>query len=112
MEVEEHNNSFEELFTELQKYRVTEEMNIRNNLGDHLVGHVYVTLWRDEDAERAVTELSNLWVSGQTVHAKLSPITDFQGKCRWLYEMQESTIVASATSHACNPPPKTTAATL
>lgn len=43
MEVQEHHdNFFEEVFTELQKYREIEEMNVCNNLGDHLLGNVYL----------------------------------------------------------------------
>ncbi|KAK2088248.1 hypothetical protein P7K49_034155 [Saguinus oedipus] len=44
VEVQEHYDSFfEEVFTELQeKYGEIEEMNLCNNLGDHLVGNVYV----------------------------------------------------------------------
>uniref|UniRef100_Q8BGJ9-3 Isoform 3 of Splicing factor U2AF 26 kDa subunit n=1 Tax=Mus musculus TaxID=10090 RepID=Q8BGJ9-3 len=44
VEVQEHyDNFFEEVFTELQeKYGEIEEMNVCDNLGDHLVGNVYV----------------------------------------------------------------------
>ena len=101
------------MLTELQeKYRESEEMNGCNNLGDQPVRNVYVKFWRDKDAEQAVTELRKPWFSGQAVRAKLSPITNFQEKCHWLYEMEECTIVASATSCPCNTSPKTTAATL
>lgn len=44
VEVQEHYDSFfEEVFTELQeKYGEIEEMNMCDDLGDHLVGNVYV----------------------------------------------------------------------
>ncbi|XP_059855463.1 splicing factor U2AF 26 kDa subunit isoform X3 [Delphinus delphis] len=83
VEVQEHcDNFFEEVFTELQeKYGEIEEMNVCDNLGDHLVGNVYVKFRREEDAERAVAELNNRWFNGQAVHAELSPVTDFRESC-------------------------------
>nr|XP_055092872.1 splicing factor U2AF 26 kDa subunit isoform X2 [Symphalangus syndactylus] len=83
VEVQEHYDSFfEEVFTELQeKYGEIEEMNVCDNLGDHLVGNVYVKFRREEDAERAVAELNNRWFNGQAVHAELSPVTDFRESC-------------------------------
>lgn len=93
VEVQEHyDNFFEEVFTELQeKYGEIEEMNVCDNLGDHLVGNVYVKFRREEDAERAVTELNNRWFNGQAVHAELSPVTDFRESCCRQYEMGECT---------------------
>uniref|UniRef100_A0A8C5QTC6 U2 small nuclear RNA auxiliary factor 1 like 4 n=1 Tax=Leptobrachium leishanense TaxID=445787 RepID=A0A8C5QTC6_9ANUR len=46
VEVQEHyDDFFEEIFTEMeQKYGEVEEMNICDNLGDHLVGNVYVKI--------------------------------------------------------------------
>ena len=38
-----------------------EEMNVCDNLGDHLVGNVFVKFKREEDAEKAVTDLNNRW---------------------------------------------------
>ncbi|XP_072472435.1 splicing factor U2AF 26 kDa subunit [Notamacropus eugenii] len=93
VEVQEHYDSFfEEVFTELQeKYGQIEEMNVCDNLGDHLVGNVYVKFRREEDAERAVTELNNRWFNGQAVQAELSPVTDFRESCCRQYEMGECT---------------------
>uniref|UniRef100_A0A8D0NL60 U2 small nuclear RNA auxiliary factor 1 like 4 n=1 Tax=Sus scrofa TaxID=9823 RepID=A0A8D0NL60_PIG len=62
-------------------------MNVCDNLGDHLVGNVYVKFRREEDAERAVAELNNRWFNGQAVHAELSPVTDFRESCCRQYEM-------------------------
>ncbi|XP_038238771.1 splicing factor U2AF 26 kDa subunit isoform X1 [Dermochelys coriacea] len=93
VEVQEHyDNFFEEVFTELEeKYGEIEEMNVCDNLGDHLVGNVYVKFRREEDAERAVGELNNRWFNGQAVRAELSPVTDFRESCCRQYEMGECT---------------------
>lgn len=63
VEVQEHyDNFFEEIFTELQEnYGKIEERNVCDNLGDHLVGNVYVKFRQEEDAEWAVAELNNRW---------------------------------------------------
>merc|ERR1719273_663633 len=61
----------------------------RKNLGDHLVGNVYVKFRREEDAERAVNELNNRWFGGRPIYAELSPVTDFREACCRQYEMGE-----------------------
>ena len=62
-------------------------MNVCDNLGDHLVGNVYVKFRREEDADKAVQELNNRWFGGQPVHAELSPVTDFREACCRQYEV-------------------------
>ena len=36
-----------------------------DNLGDHLVGNVYIKFRFEEDAEKAVTDLNNRWYNGK-----------------------------------------------
>uniref|UniRef100_A0A8C0D7A9 Uncharacterized protein n=1 Tax=Balaenoptera musculus TaxID=9771 RepID=A0A8C0D7A9_BALMU len=52
-----------------------------DHLRGHLVGNVYVKFWHEEDAAQGVAELNNHWFNSQTVHAKLSPVTDFWEPC-------------------------------
>merc|ERR1711976_114321 len=83
---------FEEVFTELEdKYGEIEEMNVCDNLGDHLVGNVYVKFRHEESAEKGVEELNNRWFNGRPIHAELSPVTDFREACCRQYEMGECT---------------------
>ncbi|XP_013399970.1 splicing factor U2AF 35 kDa subunit isoform X2 [Lingula anatina] len=93
VEVQEHYDEFfNEVFTEVEdKYGEIEEMNVCDNLGDHLVGNVYVKFRREEDAEKAVADLNNRWFNGQPVRAELSPVTDFREACCRQYEMGECT---------------------
>ena len=65
-EVQEHfDEFFEEVFTEAEdKYGEIEEMNVCDNLGDHLVGNVYIKFRYEEDAERAVNDLNTRWFGG------------------------------------------------
>ncbi|XP_063812979.1 splicing factor U2AF 35 kDa subunit isoform X2 [Pseudophryne corroboree] len=89
---EHYDEFFEEVFTEMEeKYGEVEEMNVCDNLGDHLVGNVYVKFRREEDAEKAVKDLNNRWFNGQPIHAELSPVTDFREACCRQYEMGECT---------------------
>ena len=85
-----YDNFFEEVFTELEeKYGAIEEMNVCDNLGDHLVGNVYIKFHREEDAESAVNGCNNRWFNGQPIVAELSSVTDFREACCWKYEMGE-----------------------
>lgn len=88
-EMQEHyDNFFEDVFVECEdKYGEIEEMNVCDNLGDHLVGNVYIKFRREEDAERAVNDLNNRWFGGRPVYAELSPVTDFREACCRQYEM-------------------------
>ncbi|XP_063240821.1 splicing factor U2AF 35 kDa subunit isoform X1 [Bacillus rossius redtenbacheri] len=92
-EMQEHyDNFFEDVFVECEdKYGEIEEMNVCDNLGDHLVGNVYIKFRREEDAEKAVADLNNRWFGGRPVYAELSPVTDFREACCRQYEMGECT---------------------
>lgn len=53
---------YEEVFVELErKYGPVEELNVCENIGEHMVGNVYVKFLREEDAEKAVHDLENRW---------------------------------------------------
>jgi len=93
VEMQEHyDNFFEEVFVELEeKYGPIEEMNVCDNLGDHLVGNVYVKFHKEEHAEKAVNDLNNRWFNGQPIIAELSTVTDFREACCRQYEMGECT---------------------
>ena len=93
VEMQEHyDNFFEEVFTELEeKYGAIEEMNVCDNLGDHLVGNVYIKFHKEEDAESAVNDCNNRWFNGLPIHAELSTVTDFREACCRQYEMGECT---------------------
>jgi len=92
-EMQEHyDNFFEDVFVECEdKYGEIEEMNVCDNLGDHLVGNVYIKFRREEDAEKAVNDLNNRWFGGRPIYAELSPVTDFREACCRQYEVGECT---------------------
>jgi len=92
-EMQEHyDNFFEDVFVECEdKYGEIEEMNVCDNLGDHLVGNVYIKFRREEDAEKAVNDLNNRWFGSRPIYAELSPVTDFREACCRQYEVGECT---------------------
>lgn len=57
-----HNFALFQVFTELErKYGEIDEMNVCENIGEHMIGNVYVKFIREEDAEKAVKDLENRW---------------------------------------------------
>lgn len=56
--IDDFEDFFEDVFTELTKFGEIEEMQVVDNLGDHLVGNVYVKYKREEDAARALQGLT------------------------------------------------------
>ena len=81
---------FEELFTEMEsKYGEIEEMNICDNLSEHLAGNTYVKFRYEEDAEKGCNDLNNRWFNGKPIYAELSPVTDFHEACCRQYQMGE-----------------------
>jgi len=79
---------FEEIFSELEdKYGEIDEMNVCDNIGEHMIGNVYVKFKREEDAEKAVKGSNDRWFNGNPIYAELSPVTDFREACCRQYEM-------------------------
>lgn len=50
------------MFSELESaYGPIDEMVVCENIGEHMVGNVYIRFEREEDAERAHKGLDNRW---------------------------------------------------
>lgn len=90
-ELQQHfDDIFEELFIEMEaQYGEIEEMNICDNLSEHLAGNTYVKFRYEEDAEKACQHLNNRWFNGKPIYAELSPVTDFHEACCRQYQMGE-----------------------
>lgn len=90
-ELQQHfDDIFEELFIEMEaQYGEIEEMNICDNLSEHLAGNTYVKFRYEEDSEKACQELNNRWFNGKPIYAELSPVTDFHEACCRQYQMGE-----------------------
>ncbi len=58
-------------------------MVIVDNLGDHLVGNVYVKYSDEEYSEEALKSINGKFKNNKKIHAIFSPVTDFQNaKCK------------------------------
>lgn len=55
---------YEDIYMEMAKYGEIEEMNVCDNVGDHLVGNVYCRYAYEEDAGKCVDELNNRFYAG------------------------------------------------
>lgn len=81
---------YEDMFAELAlKYGEVEEMIVCDNIGDHLIGNVYIRFRNEEAAGKAAEELNKRWYAGRPVFAELSPVTDFRESCCRQYENGE-----------------------
>uniref|UniRef100_A0A183CMW7 C3H1-type domain-containing protein n=1 Tax=Globodera pallida TaxID=36090 RepID=A0A183CMW7_GLOPA len=60
-----------------------EELNVCENIGEHMIGNVYVKFVYEEDAEKTVQGLEDRWFNGQPIYSELSPVSDFrEARCR------------------------------
>ncbi|CAF3458006.1 unnamed protein product [Rotaria sp. Silwood1] len=72
-----------------KNYGEIEAMTVCDNLGEHLVGNIYIKFRYERDAERAVEDLNTRWFDRKPIYAELSPVTDFkEASCRQ-YELGE-----------------------
>ncbi|CAI5727258.1 unnamed protein product [Hyaloperonospora brassicae] len=80
---EEFEDFYEEIFEELCKFGKLEELNICDNLGDHLVGNVYAKYDDEEHAAAAQKALYGRFYAGRPLVCEFSPVTDFrEARCR------------------------------
>ena len=82
-------------FSVFLQYGEIEEMNVCDNLGDHLVGNVYVKFRYEEDAEKAVTDLDNRWYNGMSLSFALLWISLFN-------KQNTATLLQNATLTICH----------
>jgi len=74
---------YEDVFEELAQFGEIENLNVCDNLADHMVGNVYVK-FRDETAAAAALQaLQGRFYNGRPIIAEFSPVTDFrEATCR------------------------------
>lgn len=74
---------YEEVFLEMANFGEIEDMIICDNIGDHVIGNVYVKFCEEEDAERAMKGLTGRYYAGKLIVPEYSPVTNFgDAKCR------------------------------
>ena len=80
---------YEDFYIELCKLGHVQEVHVCDNVGDHLMGNVYVRFEWEAEASKAVDALNDRWYALQPLHAELSPVSDFREACCRQNEMGE-----------------------
>lgn len=74
---------FEDMYEELGKFGRLEALNICDNLGDHMIGHVYAKFTDEEMAADALQIMNGRYYDGRKMEVEYSPVTDFrEARCR------------------------------
>jgi splicing factor U2AF subunit len=74
---------YEEVFLEMANFGEIEDMMVCDNIGDHIIGNVYVKYFDEDDAERASKALTGRYYAGKLIVPEYSPVTNFRdAKCR------------------------------
>lgn len=74
---------YEEVFIELANFGEIEEMHISDNIGDHMIGNVYVKYYTEEDTAKALNALKGRYYAGKLIVPEYSPVTNFrEARCR------------------------------
>jgi splicing factor U2AF subunit len=80
---DEFNDFYEEIYDEFAKFGRLEELNVCENLGDHIVGHVYIKFEDEENAAEALQAMFGRYYAGRVLEVEYSPVTDFrEARCR------------------------------
>lgn len=82
--LEQHFEEFyEDVHGELSEFGMIEEMHVLDNIGDHMVGNVYVMFEDEEGCAKALTALNGRFYAGRPILPEFSPVTDFHdARCR------------------------------
>ncbi|KAL3811949.1 hypothetical protein ACHAXA_007229 [Cyclostephanos tholiformis] len=74
---------FEDFFQELSKFGRLEALHVCDNLGDHMIGHVYAKFAEEEEAADALNVMNGRYYDGRRMEVEFSPVTDFrEARCR------------------------------
>ena len=93
---------------EMAKYGEIEEMNVCDNVGDHLVGiilefwriDVYVRFAYEDDAGKANQGLNTRFYAGRPLYTELSPVTDF-GEGIWTSNQDAKLCLVVISGYLC-----------
>lgn len=74
---------YEDVFDELSKYGRIEELNVCDNIAEHMLGNVYVKYSLEEEALKALRALKGRFYAGRVLTPEFSPVTDFkEARCK------------------------------
>ena len=74
---------YEEIFIELCQYGEITDIMVADNIGEHMLGNVYVKYASEEQAEGAFRNKNGKYYNYNQIRIEYSPVTDFrEAKCR------------------------------
>lgn len=74
---------YEDMYLELSKFGLVDSLHVCDNLGDHMIGHVYCKFRDEEDAADALEKMNGRYYDGRKMEVEFSPVTDFrEARCR------------------------------
>ena len=74
---------YEDVFLEASKFGLVEEVVVCDNVGDHMLGHVYIKFNDEEDAADCLTSFKTRYYDQRLADVEFSPVTDFrESRCR------------------------------
>ena len=67
----------------MKEFGNVDDIQVCENLGDHMVGNVYVKFDDEEAAEKSLQKLYGRYYAGRPLDCEYSPVTDFrEARCR------------------------------
>lgn len=83
-EAQDHFEAFyEDVFHELARHGEVLDMGVCDNIGDHLIGSVYVKFAKEDSSEKAIKNLAGRFYAGRVIAPELCPVTDLaDARCR------------------------------
>jgi len=67
----------------LGNYGEIDDLIVCDNLGEHMMGNVYIKFAREEDAIKCMDSVRNRFYDGKILVPEYSPVTDFSNaKCK------------------------------
>jgi len=84
------NEFYEDIFAELEEVGgKLEQLEVCENMSDHLTGNVYCKFAEEEDAARALQNLTGRFYAGRPILAQFCPVMDFKdARCRQFEEAE------------------------
>jgi splicing factor U2AF 35 kDa subunit len=83
MAIEEFQNFYAEVFLELAKYGEIEDIQVCDNIGEHMFGNLFVKFTSEDDAAKCRNGITGRFYGQKMVVPEFSPVSNFsEGKCR------------------------------
>jgi len=86
---EHYEDFYEDVLEECLRFGDVMAVLVCDNIGDHMIGNVYVKFSEETGTEKALIGLSGRFYAGRLVKAEYSPVSDFrEGRCRQFEEQR------------------------